>query len=166
MVSDIGEFSVRGDIIDIFSFLKNPVRIELWGDEITDIRFFNNETQRSIEKTDSVEILPVYKFIADEKNVKSFVKAIKEEVKKTENKDTADLLREMTDELAEKAENETYFEGIEYFQSYFNKKTKNLIELADDDFVIVFDESTEVFSRFNRLRRILTSKSLKIAQRR
>lgn len=151
MVSDIGEFSVRGDIIDIFSFSKNPVRIELWGDEITDIRFFNNETQRSIEKTDSVEILPVYKFIADEKNVKSFVKAIKEEVKKTENKDTADLLREMTDELSEKAENETYFEGIEYFQSYFNKNTKNLIELADDDFVIVFDESTEVFSRFNQI---------------
>ncbi len=151
MVSDIGEFSVRGDIIDVFSFSKNPVRIELWGDEVTDIRFFNNETQRSIEKTNSVEILPVYKFLADEKSVKSFVKEIKEEVKKTENKDTADILHEMTDELTEKAENESYFEGIEYFQSYFNKNTQNLLELADEDFVIVFDESTEVFSRFNQI---------------
>lgn len=151
MVSDIGEFSVRGDIIDVFSFSKNPVRIELWGDEVTDIRYFNNETQRSIEKIKEVEIFPVYKFLADEKNIKSFLIDLKEEVKKVENKDNADILREMTDELTEKAQNEAYFEGIEYFQSYFNKNTKNLLELADDDFIIVFDESTEVFSRFNQI---------------
>lgn len=50
MVSDIAEFSVRGDIIDIFSLDKAPVRIELWGDEVVDLRYFNNETQKSIEK--------------------------------------------------------------------------------------------------------------------
>ena len=151
MVSDIGEFSIRGDIIDVFSFAKNPVRIELWGDEVTDIRFFNNETQRSIEKVQKAEILPVYKFLADEKSVKSFIKDIKEETKKAENKENADILREKTGELIEKAENENYFEGIEYFQSYFNKNAKNFIELADDDFVLVFDESTEIFSRFNQI---------------
>ena len=45
MVSDIGEFSIRGDIADVFSLNKTPVRIELWGDEVVDIRYFNNETQ-------------------------------------------------------------------------------------------------------------------------
>ena len=64
MVSDIAEFSARGDIIDVFSLDKNPVRIELWGDEVVDIRYFNNETQKSIEKVSSIEILPMYKFIA------------------------------------------------------------------------------------------------------
>lgn len=49
MVSDIGEFSIRGDIIDFYSLDKHPTRIELWGDEIVDIRYFNNETQKSIE---------------------------------------------------------------------------------------------------------------------
>ena len=34
MVSDIGEFSIRGDIIDVYSLDKKPVRIELWGDEV------------------------------------------------------------------------------------------------------------------------------------
>lgn len=63
MVSDIPEFSVRGDIIDVYSLSENPVRIELWGDEIVDIRYFNNETQKSIKKIKEVEILPVYKFI-------------------------------------------------------------------------------------------------------
>ena len=35
---------------DFYSLDKHPVRIELWGDEIVDIRYFNNETQKSIEK--------------------------------------------------------------------------------------------------------------------
>ena len=67
MVSDIGEFSIRGDIIDIYSLDKNPVRIELWGDEVVDIRYFNNETQKSVEKIKEVSIRPLYKFIASEK---------------------------------------------------------------------------------------------------
>ncbi|MBR1908746.1 transcription-repair coupling factor [bacterium] len=66
MVTDIGEFSVRGDIIDIFGIMDNPVRIELWGDDIVDIRFFNNETQKSISKTDNIIIKPCYKFITDD----------------------------------------------------------------------------------------------------
>ena len=53
MVSDIGEFSIRGDIVDFYSLDEHPVRIELWGDEIVDIRYFNNETQKSIEKLKS-----------------------------------------------------------------------------------------------------------------
>ena len=67
MVNDIAEFSIRGDIADIFSLDDNPVRIELWGDEVVDIRYFNNETQKSIEKIKEINILPVYKFTLDGK---------------------------------------------------------------------------------------------------
>ena len=63
MVSDIGEFSIRGDIIDIFSLDKKPVRIELWGDEVVDLRYFDNETQKSVEKIKEIEIFPVHKFL-------------------------------------------------------------------------------------------------------
>ena len=49
MVNDIAEFSIRGDITDIFSLQNNPVRIEFWGDEIVDIRYIDRETQKSIE---------------------------------------------------------------------------------------------------------------------
>ena len=66
MVTDIGEFSVRGDIIDVFTLDENPVRIELWGDEIVDIRYFNNETQKSISKVEKISIKPCYKFIAED----------------------------------------------------------------------------------------------------
>lgn len=54
-----GDLSVRGGIIDIFSFSKeNPVRIEFFGDEIESIRFFDVETQRSINSIEEIIIYP------------------------------------------------------------------------------------------------------------
>lgn len=50
MVSDIGEFSIRGDIIDVYSINRYAARIELWGDTVTDIRYFDNKTQRSVKR--------------------------------------------------------------------------------------------------------------------
>jgi len=51
IVEEIGQFSVRGGIIDIFPFLyPEPLRVELWGDEIESIRSFDVFTQRSLEK--------------------------------------------------------------------------------------------------------------------
>ena len=74
MVNDISEFSIRGDIADIYTLKENPVRIEFWGDEIVDIRFFDRETQKSIEKIKEIDILPVYKFILPEKAPKDLPK--------------------------------------------------------------------------------------------
>ena len=78
MVSDIGEFSIRGDIADIYTLEENPVRIEFWGDEIVDIRYFNNETQKSIEKIESTCIKPIYKFILPKVPPKEFSENLKE----------------------------------------------------------------------------------------
>lgn len=122
MVSDIAEFSIRGDIADVFSLDKNPVRIELWGDEVVDLRYFDNETQKSVEKVKEIEILPVYKFLLD--NPKGLPKEIKEQV-----------------------EEEGYFEGIEVYQNYFNQ---NLVSVLDyfKDYTIIFDETPEVYAKF------------------
>ncbi len=70
LVADVGEFSIRGDIIDIYSLEERPFRIELWGDTVTDIRTFDNTTQRSIEKTDNIKIFPIYKFILNKNSFK------------------------------------------------------------------------------------------------
>ena len=122
MVSDIGEFSIRGDIIDIFSLGENPVRIELWGDDIVDIRYFNNETQKSISKTDEVEILPIYKFISSDKV-------------------------EMPKELLNLVQEDNYFEGIEIYQSYFNSDLTDIFDYFND-YLIIFDETSEIYSKF------------------
>ena len=58
-VSEPGEFSVRGGIIDVFSFSnENPFRIEFFGDEIDSIRTFDVETQLSIETNKKITIIP------------------------------------------------------------------------------------------------------------
>ena len=50
-----GQFSVRGSVIDLFPpAAEDPVRMELWGDEITDMRFYDAQTQRSGEKIHEV----------------------------------------------------------------------------------------------------------------
>lgn len=54
-----GDFSLRGDIVDIYSFsYPDPVRIELWGDEIESMRLFNVSDQRSVREIDDVIFFP------------------------------------------------------------------------------------------------------------
>ena len=70
MVEGKGQFSIRGGIIDIFSYTDEaPVRIELWDTEVDSIRMFDAESQRSIEKLKSYHIFPAteYLFTAEEK---------------------------------------------------------------------------------------------------
>ena len=59
MVDRRGLFSVRGDIIDIYPLNeKEPIRLEFFGDTLENIRYFNEQTQKSSMKTDLVRILP------------------------------------------------------------------------------------------------------------
>lgn len=136
MVNDISEFSVRGDIIDVFSLDEHPIRIELWGDEIVDIRYFNNETQKSIEKVKSVKIKPIYKFIINSKQ---------------------QIANNLPKFLIEKVQEEGFFEGIEVYQNYFNDnlvsifdylKTKAQNMKTSNSTILIFDEMSEIFSKY------------------
>ena len=76
-VTEPGEFSVRGGIIDVFSFSHDePYRIEFFGDEVDSIRTFDVETQLSTEKIKKVSIIPnvANKQIAEQRE--SFLKYI------------------------------------------------------------------------------------------
>ncbi|MCC8061193.1 MAG: transcription-repair coupling factor [Clostridiales bacterium] len=58
-VEGMGQFSVRGDILDIFPLTEEvPVRIELWDAEVDSIRTFDMESQRSIEQLTEADIYP------------------------------------------------------------------------------------------------------------
>ena len=129
MVSDISEFNIRGDIADVYSLNPHPVRIELWGDEVVDIRYFDNETQKSIEKAKETTIYPVYKFITAGQE---------------------DLVKELQSELDDDTPEENYFEGIEVFQSCFNKQLTGILDYFKD-YILVFDETTEIYSKYELL---------------
>ena len=58
-VYEPGQFSIRGGIIDIFSYASEfPCRIELFGDDIDSLRFFNPESQLSLQEVNQINIIP------------------------------------------------------------------------------------------------------------
>ena len=79
MVEGVGQFAVRGGILDIFSpTSKNPVRIEFFDDEVDSIRTFDIMSQRTIEQCDSTKIFPV-KSDSDDKQQVSFLEYLSED---------------------------------------------------------------------------------------
>ena len=59
IVEDVGQYAIRGGIIDIFPWTSSdPVRLEFFGDQVESIRTFNVISQRSIETINEVELLP------------------------------------------------------------------------------------------------------------
>ena len=59
-VTEVGQFSVRGGILDVYGFgMAVPARVEWWGDEIVSLRGFDLDTQRSAEPIDRVSVLPI-----------------------------------------------------------------------------------------------------------
>ena len=60
MVEDVAQFSLRGGILDVYSFgMTDPVRMEFWGDEVVDLRHFELASQRSTREVDFAVVLPV-----------------------------------------------------------------------------------------------------------
>lgn len=76
-VTEPGDFSVRGGIIDIFSFSNDePYRMEFFGDEVESIRTFDVETQLSKEKHQKISIMPNVENKGLQENRESFLKYI------------------------------------------------------------------------------------------
>ena len=72
-----GQFSVRGGILDLYPVSsKNPVRIELWGDEIDSIAYFDAETQRRIEDINTIAVTPACEVLYDPAALLERLKAI------------------------------------------------------------------------------------------
>ena len=101
-ITEPGEFSVRGGIVDVFSFSNdNPYRIEFFGNEVDSIRSFDVETQLSIEKQKKITIIPNVENKFFQENRESFLEYINNQtVIFIQN---ADLLFSKLDKLFAKA---------------------------------------------------------------
>ncbi len=142
-VVDIGEFALRGDILDIYSLDDNPVRIEFFADTIEDIRYFNPNTQKSIKSVEFARVLPLYKFSLNNENRENF----KQEIKNTK---CSEFLENLKNELLEKIDETGYFEGIEYYLNYFLKETSTPLDFFKD-YTIIFKETSQILSKYKSL---------------
>lgn len=122
-----GEFSVRGDIIDLYPLDQpDPLRIEFFGDVIDSIRTFNTETQKSMLKLEAVTILPAREglwtaeqFRTARHAIASVVQQQSERLSKLEtnqkSQEGAAFLQKRFAELLEKIENGLSFPGMDRF---------------------------------------------------
>jgi|TARA_B110000238_G_scaffold201071_1_gene254468 transcription-repair coupling factor (superfamily II helicase) len=102
-VTEPGEFSVRGGIIDVFSFSNDePYRIEFFGNEVDSIRTFDIETQLSSEKLTKINIMPNVENKLLDENRESFLKYIHS--KTVVFAKNTNLISNRLDTLFEKAE--------------------------------------------------------------
>lgn len=102
-VSEPGEFSVRGGIVDVFSFSHDePYRIEFFGDEVDSIRTFDVASQLSIDRVKKISIIPNVENKLLEESRESFLKYISP--KTVVFAKNTDYLLDHTDKLFKKAE--------------------------------------------------------------
>jgi len=143
IVRDYGEFSIRGDVFDIFIPIYDyPVRMELFDEEIEEIRLFDPLSQRSIGKIESVTLLPAREYINENHDY-----------------DTVPKLSGSKSTIFE------YIKDAEYFSPDFEKslkehekKLRKLKELAAEKALIYFENS--MISTSDLLKRIRNVKRL------
>ncbi len=108
-----GQFAIRGDIIDIYDLTQeNPIRIELWGDEVEALRMYDPFSQRSIRNLTEVSIYPATEFPMDRERLEEGVRRITEESKKQEEKLRKKFLTEEAHRLS-KITKELYEQTLE-----------------------------------------------------
>lgn len=150
-VDSPGQFSLRGGIVDIFSVLYDqPIRIELFDDEIDSLRFFDIETQRSLDKVQEVNLVAAREFFLQEEALKRGVANIEEEFQiqkqRLEKKNRAALerLTNKFNEIIERVKNGLYFSGLDQMQPYFYPQQALLQDFFPEDSVFILDEPLRI----------------------
>ena len=149
-----GSFRVRGDIIDIFpAGAQNPVRVELFGDEVESIKEINALTGEILGIRNHVAVFPASHYVTSKESMQRATETIEAELMeqiqkfKSENK----LLE------AQRIEQRTYYDlemlkevgsckGIENYSRHINglpagSRPYTLIDYFPKDFLIIIDES-------------------------
>lgn len=151
-----GQFAVRGEILDIFPMTEDtPVRIDLWDDEIDSIKYFDVDSQRSIENINEITIYPATEYILDKEMISNGVKAINKEMAKVEKKfreamktEEAHRIKTIVKEFTEQLELGNINVAIDSFINYFYSEMSSLIEyLEDKDVIYIFDEPSRLTDR-------------------
>ncbi|MBR0093181.1 MAG: DEAD/DEAH box helicase, partial [Lachnospiraceae bacterium] len=148
-----GQFAIRGDLIDIFDVTQeNPVRMELWGDEIDSIRSFDAQTQRSIETLAKTMIFPATEMILDDDTLAEGFRRIEKEAERQEktlreqmHTEEAHHLKTRTDEMREQLFSLSMHVNLESFLRYFYETPAALTDLfSPEDCCVIIDEPLRV----------------------
>lgn len=145
LIEKIGDFAVRGSIVDVFpANIVNPIRIDLFDTEIDSLREFDMNTQRSIENIKHVEILPATDVLISKEQIKKATEnistALNGEKKILKNKDSYSKLSETIEDLLKRIkERKLLSSDAAFLDKITNGKTNITDYLAEDDLLIMDD---------------------------
>ena len=152
VVEGVGQFAMRGGILDIFSpTWEQAVRIEFWDTEIDSIRSMDIYSQRSIENLESIRIFPVAELAYEREQAIAAADKIFEEydqVSKALLKKGLDDVQKRLEEtmlsIVEQLREEQTCHNAESFVNYFCDDTVSLLSYLPEDTVICFDEPARI----------------------
>lgn len=138
-VEKVGELSLRGAIVDLFSpGYENPLRLEFIGDEIGSIRHFRVNDQRSMEKIENVHILPASEIILNSSTINHSLSYIRKKAEEGEIPASQKL------SLLGEIEKVERFPEIEWLLPSFYPSLSTVFNYIPADTLIVFDDSEEI----------------------
>lgn len=156
MVEGKGQFSIRGGIIDFYPSSEDyAIRLELFGDEVDSIRYFDIISQRSIEKIKNITITPVKELLIKSQDLKIAGAKLRFELEKrvkqlnASKKDSLMSGEKLHDNLAEdidRLERGEYFEGLEKYTCFLGNRFYDIFDYTDDCLVVI-DEPNRVRQR-------------------
>lgn len=154
MVEAVGQFSIRGGIIDIFSpNSEDPYRIELFDDEIDSIRTFDLGTQRSLKMVESVFISPVKEVLVLNQYKDKIVDNIAKDLKKATKKLKADskvknAMEDKFEGYIEEISENLYISNMDMLIPYIPEEyLSNLLGYLLDDSLVFVDEPRRIEKR-------------------
>lgn len=134
-------FSKRGGVIDVFSIqYDNPIRIEFFDDEIESIRFFDKNTQRSLETIQEVDVLPATDLLFNEQEVPQVIERIQELQLETKCDEYQDNLEEEISIDIESLKAYDYSSRLYQYMNLFSSSS-TLLSYFDD--VLLMTSSKE-----------------------
>lgn len=148
-VDAMGQFSIRGGILDIFPLTEEvPVRIELWDDEVDSIRTFDLESQRSVEQLDEISIYPAVEAVLSKKQIQAGLERLEKEEKeyeaalKSQHKtEEAYRISKIIKELREGLEEGWKIGGLDAYIRYFCPETVSFLDyFPEGNRIIYLDE--------------------------
>lgn len=147
-------FSKRGGVIDVFSIqYENPIRIEFFDDEIESIRFYNQNTQRTIENINEITILPASDILYDDQEVTKVISKINDlrdsQVEILDELYLEDFLNKVSIDQENLRNHDTSFSMYSYY-NLFNQTT-SIGDYLDDPLLILSNSQDINFAYKNYL---------------
>ena len=145
-VDGMGQFSIRGGIVDIFPLTEEtPIRIELWDDGVDSIRSFDVESQRSVEELSQAVIYPAAEVVLDEARLEEGLRAIEEEEKTYEKalrdqhkSEAAHRISQAVKEFVESVREGWRLGGLDGYIHYFCREAVSFLDYFPESSSLIF----------------------------